>query len=178
MPPPLLSSSTPTAGAGPSSSSFLPADRRAARRGLWRDWANAPEQGSLFAVGDPRGGDGRGGSSAAAAVSEWATAWLAASTAESDLTSMLHNEVMVRGRGLGSDEAAVKRERIFDKKRTTTGPKKEKNNFFRSTSTTAPWRSCAGPSPRPRQRPSPASPSTPPRARGAWPWRSSSTPRS
>ena len=113
MPPHLLSSSTPTAAAGPSSS-FLPADRRAARRGLWRDWASAPEQGSLFAVGDRRsGGDGRGGSgsgsSAAAAVSEWATAWLAASTADSDLTSMLHNEVMVRGRGLGVNEAAVRR---------------------------------------------------------------------
>ena len=105
MPPLLLSSSTPIAAAGPSSSSFLPADRRAARRGLWRDWAHAPEAGSLFAV-DLRGGGGVGGGGSAAAVSEWATAWLAASTAESDLTSMLHSEVMVRGRGLGPNEAA------------------------------------------------------------------------
>ena len=102
----VLSSSTPIAASGPySSSSFLPADRRAARRGLWRDWAQAPEAGSLFAVVDQRGG-GVGGSSAAAAVSEWATAWLAASTAESDLTSMLHSEVMVCGKGLGPNEAA------------------------------------------------------------------------
>ena len=104
MPPHHLSSSTPTAAASaPFSSSFLPADRRAARRGLWRDWVQAPEQGSLLAVVDQR--PGRDGGSAAAAVSEWATAWLAASTAESDLTSMLHNEVMVRGRVLGFNEA-------------------------------------------------------------------------
>ena len=111
MPPFLLSSSTPAAAeattninnknknartvAAAPSSSFLPADRRAARRGLWREWAQAPERGSLFAVD----------AAAVAALSEWATAWLAASTAESDLTSMLHSEVMVRACLLEVNEA-------------------------------------------------------------------------
>ena len=125
MPPFNLASSTPAAAnnernknpSSSSSSSFLPADRRAARRGLWRDWAQAPEQGPLFAVSVAGGGQ-----QTSSAVSEWATAWLAASTAESDLTSMLHNEVMVRacvGRGLDSNEAEEKggaRRKIFDEK--------------------------------------------------------------